>query len=101
MSIIQLGEITGLGRQVAGRIVRGEVVRLAPDQANKLVAVLPLTMEQLLEANAYNVVVSPQHRVPPELARLWPKLPPATREGILLIAQTAATLAEAAEGQGR
>lgn len=101
MSIIRLGELTGLGRQVAGRIVRGEVVRLAPDQANKLVTVLPLTMEQLLEANAYHVAVSPQHRVPPELAKLWPTLPQATREGIMLIAQTAATLVEAAAGQAR
>jgi hypothetical protein len=98
ISIGEFGERSRFGRQVAGRIVRGEVQTVAPDQANVIVRVLPITMEQLLEAVGYEIAITPQRRVPQALADAWAECPPDVREGLLQLAQAGARLANPVTG---
>ena len=89
MNIQELGKATGFGRNV-GPIVRGEVQRLAPEQANVVVKHLPITMLQLLAAMGYDVPLTSRQTVPDELAEAWNRLDADSRRSLLQIAQAAA-----------
>ena len=98
MTIEELGVTTKLGRGPAGALVRGEVRRIAPEQANELARRLPVTVAQILEAYGYDLSVTKQQRVPRELAESWADLPDSIRSGVLQIVQAAARLHQA-EGE--
>ena len=87
-----LGERSGLGGAIIGRIARGEVDNPAPDQANRLVTHLPITMEDYLEACGYNIAPSSVRRVPAALIEALARVPH-IHEGVLLLAQQAASQA--------
>ncbi|MGI8926779.1 MAG: helix-turn-helix domain-containing protein [Tepidiformaceae bacterium] len=90
LTIEELGDRTGFGRQVAGRIVRGEVRRIAPEQANTLVVTLPLTMEQLLATSGYHMAVKGQQRLPQNLVEALLALPPDIQQSVARLARAAA-----------
>lgn len=82
ITTIELGDLSGLGRGVVGRIARGEIQRPAPEQANRLVPHLPITMAQFLEACGYNVGVRPADLLPKDLVERWPSLRPHDQDSI-------------------
>lgn len=99
-TIDDLGAATGLGRQAVGRIVRGEVQRLAPEQANELVKHLPLSMASILAACGYHIAVTPPQKLPPEFVSLWPTLPAEVQQGLLALARGATKTSDGEAGGG-
>ena len=93
LTIDELGVRTGLGRQVIGRIVRGETRRIAPEQVRLLVRELPITAEQLLIACGYDLAMTPPKDVPKTLIEAWAQIPQDMRPGVLSLVQGAAKLA--------
>lgn len=90
LTIDELGERSKLGRQATGRIVRGEIQRLAPEQANRIAPHLPITMAQILEACGYNMSATQPQRVAPQLVEAVLKLGPEDRRSILRSARALA-----------
>lgn len=100
MTIDDLGVRTGLGRQVIGRIVRGETRRIDPEQAALLVRELPITMGPLLVACGYALSLTPADHLPRALAAAWTKLPKKTQDGMLELIEAAASQIDPAAGTG-
>ena len=97
MTIDDLGRVTGWKRN-AGALVRGEVLRIAPEQARELARRLPITQEQLLTAYGFDIALTPERQLPRALAEAWLKLPKKTQEGMLELIQAAAS--QIARGEG-
>lgn len=97
-TIEELAKDSGLGRGTIGRIVRGEIQRPAPEQANRIVPHLRITMADFLEACGYHVSLSAQQRVPDDLAEAWGKLDRPTQDSLRQLALAQARRASSGGG---
>lgn len=78
-------DLTGLSRGTGGPLWRGEVQRIAPDQANLLVNRLPISMFELLDSFGFNVKPTPAERIPAQLVEAWPRLRPHVQRSLLTL----------------
>lgn len=97
MSIDDLGRVTGWKRN-AGAIVRGEVLRIAPEQARELARWLPITQEQLLLAYGFDIAMTPERQIPKALAEAWVRLPKKMQDAMLELIEMAAKRSDPGEG---
>lgn len=98
MTIEDLGKATGWGR-MAGTLVRGEVQRIAPEQAAGLARWLPITQEEILAAYGFDIVVTPERRVPLPVAQIWARMPRSVRSSMLAVMRAAAMQSEPGEAE--
>jgi hypothetical protein len=84
------GRVTGWGR-TADALVRGEVLRISPEQARESARWLPITQEQILAAYGFDIAMTPERQLPRSLADAWVKLPLKTRAGMLELIELAAS----------
>lgn len=85
----EFGVASGLGRQIAGRIVRGEQIP-EPSYVAKIVAVLPMTTEEILKACGFTLGVPSAKRVPTALVDAYVRLSPEDQRQIVKSARALA-----------
>lgn len=89
MNGIELGQTSGLGREIVGRIARGDFKYLDPDVVNALVPHLPITMIQFLNAYGFALAIPTAGKMPPEIIEKWPHMDPEDQRYILRVARRA------------
>lgn len=83
LNAVELGELSGLGRAVIGRMVRGELKDVPPAYANAFIPHVAATMAQLLESQGYDMSVTPRDKDLAVIVDRWSQIPPRMRRGLL------------------
>lgn len=99
VNAVELGQQSGLGRAIIGRYARGETQAMPAEHANLLAPILGVRMSVFLtDGLGYHLPLTARDRVDIRLEALWPHLSAEVRQGLLALAQAAATPGEA-EGE--